>query len=136
MVLPKGFLRPRPGPVKERARWTGEPDGVNGEVGAVCAVGDRALGSGVGQHHSQSPSRRSRRPKKRPTSHRTLPRGLTTKIHMVAADARTAIIYALSPGQDHDGPHGRQLLRKAGNPKQMDPRIGWCQYSGSVEQEG
>ena len=41
--------------------------------------------------------------------------GLTTKIHMVAADARTAIIYALSPGQDHDGPHGRQLLRKMGN---------------------
>ena len=31
--------------------------------------------------------------------------GLTTKIHMVAADARTAIIYALSPGQDHDATH-------------------------------
>ena len=30
--------------------------------------------------------------------------GLTTKIHMVAADARTAIIYAISPGQDHDAP--------------------------------
>ena len=37
--------------------------------------------------------------------------GVTTKIHMVAADARTAIIYALSPGQDHDGPHGRELLK-------------------------
>ena len=41
--------------------------------------------------------------------------GLTTKIHMVAADARTAIIYAISPGQDHDGPHGRQLLKKIEN---------------------
>ncbi|MDE0171630.1 MAG: IS5 family transposase [bacterium] len=28
--------------------------------------------------------------------------GLTTKIHIVAADARTAIIYALSPGQDNE----------------------------------
>ena len=43
--------------------------------------------------------------------------GLTTKIHMVAADARTAITYALSPGQDHDGPHGRELLKKLGPPK-------------------
>jgi len=43
--------------------------------------------------------------------------GLTTKIHIVAADARTAIIYALSPGQDHDAPHGRELLKKMGPPK-------------------
>ena len=43
--------------------------------------------------------------------------GLTTKIHMVAADARTAITYALSPGQDHDGPHGRELLKQLGPPK-------------------
>ena len=42
--------------------------------------------------------------------------GLTTKIHIVAADARTAIIYAISPTQDHDGPHGRQLLKKMGRP--------------------
>ena len=43
--------------------------------------------------------------------------GLTTKIHIVASDARTAIIYALSPGQDHDGPHGRELLKKMGSPR-------------------
>ncbi len=30
---------------------------------------------------------------------------------MVAADARTAITFSLSPGQRHDGPEGRQLLR-------------------------
>ena len=30
---------------------------------------------------------------------------------MVAADDRTAIAFALSPGQKHDGPAGRDLLR-------------------------
>ena len=29
---------------------------------------------------------------------------------MVAADARTAIIFALSPGNVHDAPEGRELL--------------------------
>ena len=29
---------------------------------------------------------------------------------MVAADARTAITFALSPGQAHDAQHGRELL--------------------------
>jgi transposase len=33
---------------------------------------------------------------------------------MVAADARTAITFALSPGQAHDAPEGRKLLRKLG----------------------
>ena len=40
--------------------------------------------------------------------------GLNTKIHMVAASARSAVIFALSPGQDHDAPHGRELLKKMG----------------------
>lgn len=38
-------------------------------------------------------------------------RGWTTKIHMVAADVRTMIAFTLSPGQDHDAPAGRELLR-------------------------
>jgi transposase len=33
---------------------------------------------------------------------------------MVAADARTAITFALSPGQAHDAPEGRKLLRCLG----------------------
>jgi transposase len=33
---------------------------------------------------------------------------------MVAADARTAITFALSPGPAHDAPEGRRLLRKLG----------------------
>ena len=36
--------------------------------------------------------------------------GWTTKIHMVAADARTAITFALSPGQASDTIEGRKLL--------------------------
>ena len=31
---------------------------------------------------------------------------------MVAADARTAITFSLSPGQAHDGPEGRKLLNR------------------------
>src|SRR4029079_4476656 len=40
--------------------------------------------------------------------------GWTTKIHLVAADARTALTFALSPGQAHDAPEGRQLLQRFG----------------------
>src|SRR5271157_1396174 len=36
--------------------------------------------------------------------------GWTTKIHMVAANARTAITFALSPGQASDAVEGRKLL--------------------------
>ncbi len=36
--------------------------------------------------------------------------GWTTKIHMVAANARTAITFALSPGQASDAVAGRELL--------------------------
>lgn len=35
---------------------------------------------------------------------------------MVAADARTAITFALSPGNAHDAPEGRKLLRDLGKP--------------------
>ncbi len=36
--------------------------------------------------------------------------GWTTKLHLVAADARTALTFSLSPGQAHDAPAGRHLL--------------------------
>ncbi len=36
--------------------------------------------------------------------------GWTTKIHMVAANARTAITFALSPGEASDAKAGRALL--------------------------
>ena len=40
--------------------------------------------------------------------------GWTTKIHLVAADERTMVTGALSPGQAGDAPQGRQLLRDLG----------------------
>src|SRR6476619_6094265 len=40
----------------------------------------------------------------------------TPKVHMVAADARTAITFSLSPGQAHDAPEGRALLSRLGAP--------------------
>jgi transposase len=40
--------------------------------------------------------------------------GWNTKLHLVAADARTAITFALSPGHVHDAPKGRELLRELG----------------------
>lgn len=40
--------------------------------------------------------------------------GRSTKIHLVAANDRTAIAFSLSPGQARDAPAGRDLLRKLG----------------------
>ena len=40
--------------------------------------------------------------------------GWNTKIHLVAANARTAITFALSPGNAHDAPEGRALLTELG----------------------
>ncbi|WP_090745750.1 IS5 family transposase [Candidatus Nitrospira nitrosa] len=40
--------------------------------------------------------------------------GWPTTIHLVAADARTALTCALSPGQAHDAPEGRKLLQRFG----------------------
>ena len=40
--------------------------------------------------------------------------GWNTKIRMVAADARTAVVFALSPGKAHDAPEGRSLLEDLG----------------------
>jgi transposase len=37
---------------------------------------------------------------------------------MVAANARTAVTFALSPGQAHDAPEGRKLLRQLGKAPQ------------------
>ncbi|MGH9567107.1 MAG: IS5 family transposase [Candidatus Angelobacter sp.] len=43
--------------------------------------------------------------------------GWSTKIHLAAADARTPIAFALSPGQAHDAPQGRALLNRLGPPR-------------------
>jgi len=43
--------------------------------------------------------------------------GWNTRLYRVAADARTAIAFALSPGNAHDAPQGRRLLKRLGQPK-------------------
>ncbi len=45
--------------------------------------------------------------------------GWNTKIHMVAADARTAVAFTLSSGNAHDAPEGRKLL-SALDPNTLD----------------
>jgi hypothetical protein len=52
--------------------------------------------------------------KKRPQAIGKSRGGWTTKIHLVAANARTVITFALSPGNAHDAPEGRELLRDLG----------------------
>ena len=38
--------------------------------------------------------------------------GRTTKIHLVAANDRAAIIFSLSGGEKHDAPQGRKLIEQ------------------------
>src|SRR5664280_1948934 len=88
--------------------------GAGSGLRAVATRADRAhphRGREPGFHHRQSPSRRHRRVKKNgPQAIGKSRGGWTTKIHMVAADARTAITFALSPGQASDTIEGRKLL--------------------------
>ncbi len=74
-------------------------------------------GNFLGQHYRQGASRRNRRVKKYgPQAIGKSRGGWTTKIHMVAADARTAITFSLSPSHAHDAPEGCRLLRTMAPP--------------------
>ena len=76
----------------------------------------QARGGFDGQHHRQGPSRWYGCVKKNgPQAIGKSRGGWTTKIHMVAADARTAVTFSLSPGQAHDAPEGRKLLTRLGS---------------------
>src|SRR6202167_1688012 len=69
----------------------------------------------LGQHHHQSASRRHRGTKKNgPQAIGRSRGGCTTKIHLVTADARCALILKLSAGQAGDAPNGRDLLQAGG----------------------
>ena len=75
----------------------------------------QARGGVDGQHYCQGASGRDGGAKKNGAQSIGRSRGgWTTKIHMVAADARTAITFSLSPGQAHDAPEGRKLLNRLG----------------------
>ena len=56
--------------------------------------------------------------------------GWNSKIHLVAADARTALTFALSPGNAHDAPEGRELLRQLGPLPQDLPMLMDRAYEG------
>jgi len=49
--------------------------------------------------------------------------GLTTKIHLMAADVKTAVELILSPGQLHDAPQGRILMETVGMQKDIVPLV-------------
>jgi hypothetical protein len=57
--------------------------------------------------------------------------GWNTKIHLVAADARTPIAFALSPGHAHDAPEGRELLRDLGQMPDGLPSLMDRAYEGN-----
>src|SRR6202451_16460 len=76
---------------------------------ADCAHQNRGRQNGL--HHREGACPWHRRFKKNgPQAIGKSRGGWTTKIHMVAADARTAIIFALSPGEARDAKAGRALL--------------------------
>jgi len=50
---------------------------------------------------------------------------------MVAADARTAITFSLSPGNDHDAPQGRLLLEDLGTMPEGLPLLMDKAYEGN-----
>jgi transposase len=50
---------------------------------------------------------------------------------MVAADARTAIVFSLSPGHEHDAPHGRDLLAELGDIPEGLPLLMDRAYEGN-----
>jgi transposase len=80
---------------------------------ADSAYQDRSLQFGFDL--GESASRRNRGFKKNgPQAIGKSRGGWNTKIHLVAANARTAIMFCLSPGQAHDAPVGRQLLLELG----------------------
>jgi transposase len=54
---------------------------------------------------------------------------------MVAANARTAITFALSPGQAHDAPEGRKLLRQLGKAPQGVHLVMDRAYEGEETQQ-
>ncbi len=100
-------------------RWSklGVLDRVFEQLQQVAGGAHPHRGRLAGLDHHQGPSRWHRGAKKNgPQAIGKSRGGWTTKVHLVAADARTAITFALSPGQAGDGPMGRELLASLGAP--------------------
>ena len=54
---------------------------------------------------------------------------------MVAADERRAVTFSLTPGQWHDGPAGRELLRRLPQPEAQLPLIMDRAYEGDATRQ-
>lgn len=61
--------------------------------------------------------------------------GCTTKIRLVAANARCALMLKLSPGQAGDAPRGRELLRAGGPAPPGCQLLMDCAYEGDETRE-
>ncbi|WP_373715326.1 IS5 family transposase [Roseateles sp.] len=98
----------------------GKVRGAGSHLRAVAACSGRAdqdRGRVPGQHQREGASGRHRCAQKNgPQAIGKSRGGWNTKIHLVAADARTAITFSLSPGQAHDAVEGRELLKRLGAP--------------------
>jgi len=112
----------------------GEKWGTGSRLYPVTTGADHpreARSRGVGQYHHQGSSGWDGRIKKNgPQALGRSRGGWTTKIHLVAADARTALTFALSPGQAHDAPEGRKLLHRFGKRPRPIPLLMDRAYEG------
>ena len=76
---------------------------------------DQAGGGVAGPHPREGSSRRDGCAKTNgPLAIGKARGGWTTKMHRVAAEARTAVTVSRSPGQTHDAPEGSKLLHRLG----------------------
>ena len=87
----------------------------------------------LGQHHDQSTPRRHWGAKKNgPQAIGRSRGGWTTKIHLVAANDRCALMLKLSPGQAGDAPQGRELLEMPRGLRRL-PLAGCFAMDGAYE---
>ena len=56
-------------------------------------------------------------------------------MHLVAADARPALAFALSPGPAHDAPEGRKLLQRVGRMPRPVHRLMDRAYEGEATRQ-
>jgi transposase len=72
-------------------------------------------GAAAGQHqHPRPPQWRGGRKKNGPQAVGRSRGGRATELHLVAADARRAVLFDISGGQEGDAPWGRELLGRIG----------------------
>ncbi len=113
---------------EQGCKWRGLPK-RSGNWHTICTRMSRRARSGVldrvfEQHQRQgAPGRHGGSKRNGPQSIGRSRGGWNTKIHMVAADARTAVAFTLSPGNAHDAPQGRKLMSRLERPVDATARV-------------